>query len=85
MTISMITTGTTMMTDVVVVPLLGVLLVGCMLLLTGAVAVSGWVGCMLLLTGAVAVSGWVGLDAVDRKHHLFQIATKGRNEIKEHL
>ena len=69
MTISMITTGTTMMTDVVAVPLLGVLLVGC----------------MLLLTGAVAVSGWVGLDAVDRKHHLFQIATKGRNEIKEHL
>ena len=52
MTISMITAATAMMTEVVVVLLLGVLLVGC----------------MLLLTGAVAVSGWAGLDAVDRKH-----------------
>ena len=34
---SMIATATTMMTDVVVAPSLGGLLVGCMLLLTGAV------------------------------------------------
>ena len=33
----MITTATTMMTDVVVAPSLGGLLVGCMLLLTGTV------------------------------------------------
>ena len=39
MTTSMITTATTMMTDVVVVPSLKGLLVGCMLLLTGAVPV----------------------------------------------
>ena len=37
MTTSMIATATTMMTDVVVAPSLGGLLVGCMLLLTGAV------------------------------------------------
>ena len=36
---SMITTATTMTTDVVVAPSLGELLVGCMLLLTGAVPV----------------------------------------------
>ena len=39
MTTSMITTATTMMTDVVVVPSLGRLLVGCVLLLTGTVLV----------------------------------------------
>ena len=39
MTTSMITTATTMITDVVVAPPLGGLLVGCMLLLTGAVPV----------------------------------------------
>ena len=40
MTTSMITTVTTMMTGVVVVPSLGGLLVGCMLLLTGEVVVT---------------------------------------------
>ena len=39
MTTSMITTATTMMTNVVVVPSLGRLLVGCVLLLTGTVLV----------------------------------------------
>ena len=39
MTTSMITTATTMMTDVVVVPSLEGLLVGCTLLLTGTVLV----------------------------------------------
>ena len=39
MTTSMITTATTMMTDVVVAPSLEGLLVGCLLLLTGTVAV----------------------------------------------
>ena len=39
MTTSMITTATTMMTDVVVAPSLGGLLVGCVLLLTGTVPV----------------------------------------------
>ena len=39
MTTSMITAATTMMTDVVVAPSLGGLLVGCVLLLTGTVVV----------------------------------------------
>ena len=61
MTTSMITTATTMITDVVVAPLLGGLVVGCMLLLTGTVVVMGVapslgrlvVGCVVLVTGAV--------------------------------
>ena len=54
MTTSMITTATTMMTDLVVAPSLGGLLVGCVLL-TGVVIVpSVWEG--------------VGIGAVDRKH-----------------
>ena len=59
MTRRMITTGTTMMTDVVVAPLLGGLLVGCMLLLTGTVPVV-----------VIAPLVWeeVGIGAVDRKH-----------------
>ena len=63
MTTSMITKATTMITDVVVAPSLGGLLVDCMLLLTGAVpgvviAPLVWglvVVCVLLLTGAVPV------------------------------
>ena len=39
MTTSMITTATTMMTDVVVVPSFGRVVVGCVLLLTGTVPV----------------------------------------------
>ena len=39
MTTSMITTATTMMTDVVVAPSLGRVVVSCMLLLTGTVPV----------------------------------------------
>ena len=55
MTTSMMTTATTMMTDVVVVPSLEGLFVGCVLQLTGtvvAVVVAsqlGGTGCMLLL------------------------------------
>ena len=61
MATSMITTATTMITDVVVVPSLGRLLVGCELLLTMKVPVVvvasqlGGIGCMLLLIGTVLV------------------------------
>ena len=60
MTKSIITTATTMVTDVVVAPSLGGLLVGCMLLLTGTVPVvvvvrSLLVSRVLLLTGTVPV------------------------------
>ena len=61
MTTSMITTATTMMTDVVVAPSLGegvVVFVGCMLLLTGTVPV--------VVIGGVVVS--LGFDSVKRKH-----------------
>ena len=56
MTTSMITIATTMMTNVVVAPSLGELLVGCELLLTGTIVVvvpTILVGCVLLLTEAV--------------------------------
>ena len=64
MTTSMITTATTMMTDVVVAPSLGRVVVGCMLLLTGTVSVviivpTVWEG---------VVSS--GVDAVKRKLEL---------------
>ena len=64
---SMITTATTMMTDVVVVPSLEGLLVGCMLL-TGTVPVvtivpTVWEG---EVVGGGVTS--VGLDAAERKH-----------------
>ena len=60
MTTSMITTATTMMTDVVVAPSLGRSVSGCMLLLTGTVPVvviipSLLVGCILLMARAVSV------------------------------
>ena len=74
MTTSMITTANTMMTDVIVAPSLGGLMLGCMLLLTGAVPV----GCVLLLTGKVpavvnvpTVRGSVvssEVNSVERKH-----------------
>ena len=62
MTTSMITTATTMMTNVVVAPSLGGLLVGCVLLLTGTVPV-------VVIVPLV----WeeVGIGAVDRKHTLY--------------
>ena len=58
---SMITTATTMMTDVVVAPSLGGLLVGCVLLLTGTVPV---VVIAPTIWGELVSSG---LDAVVRK------------------
>ena len=69
MTTSMITTATTMMTDVVVVPSLEGLLVGCVLLLTGTVPVvvivpTVWGG-MVVVGGGLVSSG---VDAVVRKH-----------------
>ena len=66
MTTSMIITATAMMTDVVVAPLLGALLVDGVLLLTGMVDCMVWEG--------------VGVDAVETKHtscHFTYIATKG--------
>ena len=57
MTTSMITTVTTMMTDVVVVPSLGGLLVGCVLLLTGAVLI-------MLLRGRTVIGGTVLVMAI---------------------
>ena len=62
-TARMITTATTEMANVVVIPSLGRLLVGCVLLLTGTVLVvvvapslgGLLVGCVLLLTGTVPV------------------------------
>ena len=79
MTTSMITTATTMMTDVVVVPSLEGLLVGCMLLLTGAVPVlvivpTVWRGEVVstvwreVVVGGGMVSS--GVDAVERKHNM---------------
>ena len=76
MTTSVIATATTMMTDVVVAPSCGGLLVGCVLLLTGAVPVVViaplvWgllVGCvLLLLSGTISVVVivpllWIGED-----------------------
>ena len=61
MTTSMITTATTMMTNVVVAPSLGRLLVGCVLL-TGTVPV---------VVIVPSVGEEVGIGAVDRKHTLY--------------
>ena len=58
MTRSMITTATTMMTNVVVAPSLGRLLVGCVLLLTGAapvVVIVPALECILLMARVVSV------------------------------
>ena len=67
MTTSMITTATTMMTDVVVAPSLGGLLVGCVLLLTGTVPVVVVVPTVL---GEEGVPGVVSseIDAVEVKY-----------------
>ena len=62
MTTSMITTATTMMTNVVVAPSLEGLLVGCVLLLTGTVPV---------VVTVPSVWEEVGIGAVDRKHTLY--------------
>ena len=67
---SMITTATTMMTDVVVVPSLGRLVVGCVLLLTGTVLVVAIVP--TVWRGEVVLTVWEGVlssgvDAVKRK------------------
>ena len=67
---SMITTATTMMTDVVVASSLGRLVVGCMLLLTGTVPVviivpTVWRGEVVLTVWEGVVSS--GVDAVKRK------------------
>ena len=74
MTTSMITTATTMMTDVVVAPSLGELLVGCMLLLTGAVPV---VVIVLTIWGGEVVSS--GVDAVETKHITWNYSTIHKN------
>ena len=76
MTTSMITTATSMMTDVVVAPSLGGLLVGCVLLLTGAVHAVLLTAAVRIGTVSVAVVvprvlGEVissGIDAMDRKY-----------------
>ena len=74
MTTSMITKATTMMTDVVVAPSLGGVMVGCMLLLTGTVPVlSGvlWTGGVSVAIIVPRVFGVVvssGIDAMDRKY-----------------
>ena len=65
MTTSMITTATTMMTDVVVVPSLEGLLVGCMQLLTGTVPVvitvpTVWGGEVMTDVGEVVPTVCVG-------------------------
>ena len=67
MTTSMITTATTTMTDVVVAPSLGGLLVGCVLLLTGTVPVVVVVPTVL---GEEGVPGVVSseIDAVEVKY-----------------
>ena len=67
MTTSMVTTATTMMTDVVVVPSLGRLLVG-WVLLTGTVPVG--VTVPTVWRGVVVGRGVVssGVDAIERKH-----------------
>ena len=57
MTTSMITIATAMMTDVVVAPSLGKLVVGCVLLLTGTVSV-------VLIAPIVVVS--LSIDAGER-------------------
>ena len=67
MTTSMITTGTTMMTDVVVVPSLEGLLVGCMLLIETVPVVT----IVPTVWGGEVVGGEVAsvvLDAAERKH-----------------
>ena len=60
---SIITTATTMMTDVVAAPSLGGLLVGCVLLKIVVIVPSVW-------GGEVTLTVWEGsvIDAVDRKH-----------------
>ena len=68
MTTSTITTATAMMTNVVVAPSLGGLLVGCMLLLTGAVPVVVVVPTVWGREVALTVWEGLGFDAVDKKH-----------------
>ena len=72
----MITTATTMMTDVVVAPSLGGLLVGCVLLLTRTVPVM--VVVPAVWGGEVALTVWEGsgFDAVDRKHTSCMLCNK---------
>ena len=87
MTTSMITTATTMMTDVVVVPSLEGLLVGCMLL-TGTVSVVTIVptvwgeDVVSTVRREVVVGGGVvssGFDAVERKHITWHHGTIDKN------
>ena len=68
MTTSMVTTATTRMTDVVVAPSLEGLLVGCLLLLTGTVAVV--VIAPSVLGAEVTPTIWEGVvfNYVHRKH-----------------
>ena len=73
MTTSMVTTATTMMSDVVVVPSVEGLLVG-WVLLTGTVPVRVTVPTVCVgevvstVWREVVVGGGVGVDAVERKH-----------------
>ena len=73
MTTSMITTATTMMTDVVVVPSLGRVVVGCVLLLTGAV--------LVMVTVPTVWEGEVSseVDAAERKHITWRNSTIHKN------
>ena len=87
MTTSMITTATTMMTDVVVAPSLEGLLVGCVLLLTWTVVVTAptrlLVDCVLLTVVAIVPSVWeeVGIGAVNRKHTMsFHVNSNKRHK-----
>ena len=69
MTASMITTATTMMIDVVVVPSLGGLLVGCvLLLLSGTIPVVVIVPLLWIREDTPTVWEVVGIDAVERKY-----------------
>ena len=76
---SMITTATTVTTDVVVAPSLGELLVGCMLLLTGAVPVLVIVPTVWgeVVAGGRVVSSEV--DAVEMKHITWHYSTIHKN------
>ena len=68
MTTSMITTATTMITNVVVIPSLGGLLVGCMLLLIRTVPVLVVVPSVMGEDVALTVWEGLGFDSEDRKH-----------------
>ena len=76
MTTSMVTTATTMMTGVIIAPSLGGLMVGCMLLLTGAVP---FLVIVPTVWGEVVVGGGVvssGFDAVETKGITWHHGTK---------